>query len=120
MAGESDNKFQPKSSANVTLEEGQLAVDADAVSIGQQNNVNVVKASSDIGKKGVNDPVSNRTPLMERLNKPWLSPGRYVSPTDRYLSPISQTLLFKNRKGALPILKYSSEESKENFEPAAS
>lgn len=55
----------------------------------------------DEGKKG-NHPDPVKLPLLQQKKKPWEYPGRYMSPTDRIMSPISQTLLARNRKAVLP------------------
>lgn len=55
----------------------------------------------DEGKKG-NHPDPVKLPLLQQQKKPWEYPGRYMSPTDRIMSPISQTLLARNRKAVLP------------------
>jgi len=55
----------------------------------------------DEGKKG-NHPDPVKLPLQQQKKKPWEYPGRYMSPTDSIMSPISQTLLARNRKAVLP------------------
>lgn len=63
---------------------------------------NMVKpTTTDEGKKG-NHPDPVKLPLQQQQQKPWEYPGRYMSPTDSIMSPISQTLLARNRKTVLP------------------
>jgi len=63
---------------------------------------NMMKPSiKDEGKKG-NHPDPVKLPLLQQKKKLWEYPGRYMSPTDRIMSPISQTLLARNRKAILP------------------